>query len=303
MVAENFNLRKAKNMKKVLITGAKGQLGHKIQEILGIDYELVLTDSDNMDITDAELVDSFVSKAEPDYIIHAAAYTQVDKAEDDKELCEKINVLGTLNIANSASKYGATLIYVSTDYVFDGLKSEPYLETDAPNPLSVYGATKLKGEEYVSKTCEKHYILRVSWLFGELPVGHPGSNFVETMLRLASSRDSLGVVDDQVGSPTYTGDLVRVMKSLLDSASLDAPAQYGLYHFSGKGACSWYDFAKEIFLSTGTKIDLKAITSMEYPQKATRPRYSYLDKGKIEGVLGTEVRGWKEMLGEYLKNR
>ena len=286
-------------MKKVLITGANGQLGHKIKEILSKDYELILTDAHNMDITNSELVASFLANAKPDYVIHGAAYTKVDQAEEDKALCEKINVLGTENIAQVCGKMDVPVIYVSTDYVFDGESKKPYTETDKPNPLSVYGATKFAGEELIRKYCEKHYILRISWLFGELPEGHPGSNFVETMLKLAATRDSISVVNDQIGSPTYTGDLVRVMKSLLDNGL----AKFGTYHFSGNCECSWYDFAKEIFEQTGTKIELKAITSPEYPQKAKRPRYSYLSKEKIANELGVTVRCWKEMLGEYLERR
>jgi dTDP-4-dehydrorhamnose reductase len=284
---------------KILITGAKGQLGHKIIEVMGSKHELILTDVDNMDITDLEVVRRVVTKEKPGHIIHAAAYTKVDKAEEEIELCRKINALGTKNVAIAAKENGAKLIYISTDFVFDGSKKTPYTEEDVANPLSVYGLTKYEGEKFVREICDEHYIIRVSWLFGELPKESTGeskgTNFVETMLRLAKNRSTLSVVSDQIGSPTYTGDLVETISKLIDVA----PA-FGTYHFSGSSGCSWYDFAKEIFAQTKTKIDLRPISNKEFPQKAKRPSYSYLGKRKIKGALRIEVRGWKEMLGEYL---
>lgn len=302
---------------KVLITGAKGQLGLKLKEILSPDFELVLTDSDDMDITDIEKVDEVIGWEKPDFIIHAAAYTQVDKAEEDKELCMKINARGTNNVAEIAEKYSATLLYISTDFVFDGQSKVPYTEDDEPNPLSVYGESKYIGEQYVASLCKKYYILRAAWLFGELPEGHPGTNFVETMFRLASERDFLTVVSDQIGSPTYTGDLVKVIHEIIRSQDFGSgtqgtsnpksqtlsPIPYGVYHFSGEGECSWYDFAKEIFKQSKIEIDLKPIKSDEYPQKAKRPPYSYLNKSKIKSALKMEVRPWQEMLREYLNKR
>jgi dTDP-4-dehydrorhamnose reductase len=283
---------------KILITGAKGQLGKKIIDILGNEYQLVLTDSDNMDITDISIVKKFVKKEKPDYIIHAAAYTAVDKAEENTELCRKINSFGTKNIATVTKENNIKLIYISTDFVFDGKKNIPYTEEDKPNPISVYGLTKYEGEEFIRNICVEYYILRTSWLFGELPEGRSGTNFVETMLKLAGEGKSLNVVNDQIGSPTYTGDLVLAILEIIKKS----PA-FGIYHFSGTGACSWYDFAKEIFRQTNTNVDLKTIKSAEYPQKAKRPSYSYLDKTKIEKALGVKVRIWQEMLGEYLKKR
>lgn len=282
-------------MKNILVTGAKGQLGNKIIELMSDKYRLILTDTDNMDITDIDAVRETVEKEKPDYIIHGAAYTKVDAAEENIEVCRKINALGTKNIAEIAKEHGAILFYVSTDFVFDGSKNKPYSETDTTNPLSVYGITKLEGEEFVGEICTDYYILRVAWLFGELPKDHPGSNFVETMLRLAKERDSLNVVNDQIGSPTYTGDLVNVILDIIDK---EIP--FGTYHFSGTAECSWYEFAKEIFAQTSTKIDLQPIQSDHYPQKAKRPPYSYLSKSKIEEALSIEVRPWQEMLREYL---
>jgi dTDP-4-dehydrorhamnose reductase len=255
-----------------------------------------------MDITDIEAVENTVKKEKPDYIIHAAAYTKVDKAEEEIDLCRKINSFGTKNVATVAEKYGAGLIYISTDFVFDGLKRLPYSEMDKANPLSVYGLTKYEGEEAIRKICNEYYIIRASWLFGELPTGHTGTNFVETMLKLAKEKAavkaSLNVVNDQIGSPTYTGDLVEVISMIINKTP-----EYGTYNFSGTGECSWYDFAKEIFRQAKTEVDLKPITSVEYPQKAKRPPYSYLDKAKIENALGIKVRSWKEMLEEYLSKR
>jgi len=280
---------------KVLVTGAKGQLGKKIIDLMSADFELVLTDSDNMDITDSSKVRKFIKSERPDFIIHGAAYTAVDKAEENIDLCRKINADGTKNIAETAKEFDSTLIYISTDYVFDGEKSSPYIETDKPNPLSVYGQTKLEGEKFIQQICDKYYIIRSAWIFGELPENHPGTNFVETMLRLAKKRDNLSIVSDQIGSPTYTGDLVKTITQLVKQKP-----EFGIYHFSGNGECSWYDFAQEIFRQNNIKIEFNAITSDQYPQKAKRPNYSYLDKSKIESALGIETRPWQEMLSDYL---
>lgn len=285
-------------MKKVLVTGAKGQLGKKIIELMSNDYSLVLTDYDTMDITSESQVEAVFSTEKPDIVIHGAAYTQVDKAEDNEEVCRKVNAIGSKVIAQAAKKNGACLIYISTDYVFDGKKTTPYIENDTVNPLSVYGQTKYEGEKYIENICEKYYIIRSAWIFGELPVGHPGTNFVETMLRLANEKDSLNIVSDQIGSPTYTGDLVKIIIDLIEKQP-----EFGLYHFSGEGAASWYDFAKEIFKQSNIEIKVNAITSKEYPQKAKRPAYSYMSKDKIEEKLSIKIRPWQEMLKEYLDKR
>lgn len=303
----------------VLVTGAKGQLGKKIIDLLSDKYALVLTDSEEMDITDKSMVNQVLESSKPDIIIHGAAYTKVDAAEENKELCYKINSEGTKNIAEAARQNGAILIYISTDFVFDGDNKTPYLENNTPKPLSVYGQTKFEGEKYVQEICDKYYIIRVSWLFGELPDGHPGTNFVEAMLKLAKERDSLNIVNDQIGSPTYTNDLVNVIDQIIRSQDLGvrtqvgknlkpttynlSPVPYGIYHFSGNNACSWYDFAKEIFKQTGNNIKLNPITSDQYPQKAKRPAYSYMAKDKIEKALGIKVRNWQEMVKEYINSR
>ena len=287
-----------KNNMKILVTGAKGQLGKKIIDVLGKEHQLVLTDYDNMDITDIKAIRAVVEKEKPDYIIHGAAYTQVDKAEENTELCRKVNSFGTKNIATIAEEYDIKLIYISTDFVFDGLKKLPYNEKDFANPLSVYGLTKYEGEEFIREICSKYYIIRVAWLYGELPIGHPGTNFVEVMLKLASEKPTLSVINDQIGSPTYTGDLVEIISKTI----IQSP-EFGTYHFSGTSPCSWYDFAKEIFTQANVEIDLRPITSSEYPQKAQRPMYSYLDKTKIENALNIKVKPWQKMLEEYLSKR
>ena len=291
---------------KILVTGAKGQLGKKIIEMLSPNYALVLTDSQEMDITDQISVNKVIGEEQPDFIIHAAAYTRVDAAEENEEICRKVNALGTKNIAEAAKANDATVIYISTDYVFDGTKTTPYVETDIAKPLSVYGQTKYEGEEFVRNICEKYFIIRTAWVFGELPEGHPGTNFVETMLRLAQEKDELNIVGDQIGSPTYTGDLVDIIEQIIKYAAAKtqgADVPYGTYHFSGQNPASWYDFAIEIFNQTNTTIKVNSITSDQYPQKAKRPTYSYLSKDKIEKAFKTNVRDWKEMLAEYLIKR
>jgi dTDP-4-dehydrorhamnose reductase len=286
---------------KILITGAKGQLGNKLIEVLRNDNELVLTDSDTMDITDASATSEKITFEKPDLIIHTAAYTKVDQAETDRDLAYNINATGTKNVSLAAKKNNATLIYISTDYVFDGTATSPYKEEDTTSPVNYYGETKLAGEKFVQETCDRYYILRTAWLYGELPQGHPGSNFVETMLRLAKDRDGLNVVNDQTGSPTYTGDLVNVICQIIERQS-GVPFPYGLYHVSGKGETTWYKFAKKIFELTHTDIKLNPITTNKYPTAAKRPRYSYLSKDKIEKE-NIIIRPWEDGLYEYLTKR
>lgn len=305
---------------KILITGAKGQLGHKLAEKLEArSYKLIPTDSDSMDITNAEATMKTISDEKPDIILHCAAYTKVDQAEEEKELAERINAIGTRNIAKAAKKNNSILFYVSTDYVFDGLGDSPLKESDPTDPVNFYGETKLAGEKFIQKICDKFYIIRTSWLYGELPKNHPGTNFVETMLRLAKERDNLTVVDDQIGSPTYTGDLIDSILFILNSIESESDSSknqvissgtpspetrvpFGIYHFSGEGETTWCQFAKEIFDQTGTKINLRPITTAEYPTKAKRPHYSYLSKEKIKSA-GVFVRPWQDGLKEYLQKR
>src|SRR3990167_10615579 len=284
---------------KILLTGAKGQLGFKIAEILSAGHDLILTDRDSLDITDQKKVADLVEKENPDVIIQAAAYTKVDQAEEEVELCQRINVDGTYHLARAAKEIKALMIYFSTDYVFSGKKKTPYEETDKPEALSVYGQTKHAGEKIVRYQGEKYYIIRTSWVFGETPKDYTGANFVQKMLFLANQYPELKVVNDQIGSPTYTKDLVEIVELLIDQYDSEVFLPFGIYHFSGEGECSWFDFAKEIFKQKKLPIAVKPIKTEELPLKAQRPKYSYLSKEKIKQSLGIEVRSWQEMLAEY----
>lgn len=267
---------------KVLITGAKGMLGQDLCPTLeDLGCFLIETDIDNLDITKKEDVEDFVSKAHPDLIIHLAAYTNVDKAEEEEEKAELINAIGTENVALAASKIDVPLIYISTDYVFDGSKNSPYLPTDKVNPINAYGRTKLKGEELVQKHCKKYYIARTSWLYGMY-----GKNFVDTMLSL-KDKEELKVVDDQWGTPTWTMDLAGALMKLLTKP-------YGIYHLSGGGKpTTWYNFAKTIFELSNLEVNLKPCTTEEFKRPANRPKYSVMDNDKM-------LRDWKLALKDYL---
>jgi len=284
-------------MKKILITGARGQLGKKLTEILSVDFDLVLTDTAEMDITNKEAVTRVFNKEKPDFIIHAAAYTRVDDAESQRELAYKVNALGSKNLAEATANLKIPIIYISTDYVFPGTGNQPLTEDDPTEPVNYYGQTKLDGENFIRKINPKHYIIRTAWLYGELPEGHPGSNFVETMLKLAKEKSEITVVDDQIGSPTYTGDLVRAIGEIIKK---NIP--YGVYHLSGEGATSWYNFANEIFNQSGIRVKITPTTSDNFLRPAKRPGYSYLSKKKLK-TAGIDVRPWADGLQEYLKNR
>jgi len=271
---------------KVLITGANGMLGqdvHPIFEKAG--YEVIKKGHSALDITDEKAVNKAIQELKPDYIIHCAAYTNVDKAESDYENAYKINVEGTKNIAAAAEKCNATMVYISTDYVFDGTKNIPYLPDDAPNPINAYGKTKYLGEMEVQKHCKKYYIARTSWLYGIY-----GKNFVETMLVLAQKNSQLKVVNDQTGSPTWTVELANGVLNLIKNK------EFGIYHLSGKNSATWYDFAKEIFKIENINVNLTPCTTEEFPRDAKRPKYSYMDNGGL-------LRDWKSALKDYLELR
>jgi dTDP-4-dehydrorhamnose reductase len=276
---------------KVLLTGSKGQLGNCFQDRLPADWELWATDSDVLDITDLIAVKSAVEEFRPNIIVNAAAYTAVDKAESEYELAALINKTGPKNLALAAKEVGARLVHVSTDYVFDGVAIDPYTETDATNPLGVYGLTKLDGEIAVATVHPESIIIRTAWVFSEY-----GNNFVKTMLRLAKEHDSLRIVADQRGCPTYAGDIAQVIIDLLRRN-----IEGGIYHFCGNLEVSWSEFANEIFtVAYSKKIILKKplinrITSDEYITAAKRPSYSSLNCDKIIG-LGIEPSNWKEAL-------
>lgn len=269
---------------KVLITGANGMLGKDLCPALeDIGCFVIPTDYDTLDITDENLTMETIKKIHPDLIIHCAAYTNVDKAEEEAEKAHLINATGTENVAKAASSTGATMVYVSTDYVFDGTKNSPYKPDDKTNPINVYGKTKLQGEIAVQKYVKKHYIARTSWLYGI-----HGKNFVETMISLAN-KEELKVVDDQKGCPTWTMELVQGIIKLLEKP-------YGIYHICGSNNTTWYGFSKAIFEKTNLKVNLKPCTTDEFPRPAKRPKYSVMDNNGI-------ARDWQIALDDYLKLR
>ncbi|WP_407855910.1 dTDP-4-dehydrorhamnose reductase [Enterococcus hailinensis] len=275
----------------ILITGGQGQLGTELRHLLDErKIEYVSTDADQLDITDKEGTYKFITEMKPELIYHCAAYTAVDKAEEEgKELDEKINVEGTRNVAEAAKAAGSTLVYISTDYVFDGKKQDGmYQIDDTTNPLSEYGRTKLLGEQAVQEIMEDYYIIRTSWVFGIY-----GHNFIYTMQNLAKTHDRLTVVNDQFGRPTWTRTLAEFMTFVIAEK-----APFGVYHLSNENSCSWYEFAKEILKETD--VEVAPVTSAEYPQKATRPQYSIMDLSKAK-ALGFEIPTWQEALASFLE--
>ncbi len=268
-----------------LITGAKGQLGTELAKLLP---DAVLTDSDTLDITNLDAVLEFVGKNNIDTIINCAAYTAVDKAEDDIELATRVNVLGPENLA----KTGCKIVHVSTDYVFDGTAHTPYSASDTPQPVSVYGKTKLAGEQAVLDNADVAVIIRTAWLYS----AH-GNNFVKTMRRLGAEKDTLNVVCDQIGTPTFAGDLAAAIVKILPQMNKD---NRGVYHYTNAGVCSWYDFATEIMELSELSCSVNPIPTSAYPTRATRPFYSVLDKSKIVDTFGVKVPHWKRSLKKCL---
>lgn len=277
----------------VLVTGANGQLGQALQSISGNypEIDFVFCSSSDLDITKKESCQAVFSKYKPTFCINAAAYTAVDKAESEPEKAHSINVIGAQNLAEVCKENETVLIHVSTDFVFDGEKTTPYNEDDSPNPTGVYGQTKLDGEKVIQKTFKNYFIVRTSWVYSQF-----GNNFMKTMLRLASERDSLSVVNDQTGTPTNAVDLAETLIKIIRSNS----KAFGVYNFSNDGQCSWYDFAQKIFEINKIKIDLQPIPTSSYPTPAKRPSYSVLDKSKIKEVFGVEVLDWKKSLNNTL---
>ena len=273
-------------MKKCLVTGANGMLGQDLCPILEANgYQVIRTDVAEMDITNSSEVEKVISTEKPDVVIHCAAYTNVDKAEEDIELARLINKTGSENIAKACAKNDCIMVCISTDYVFDGeLRNGPYKPTDKTAPLNNYGLTKWEGEEAVRNYCSKHYIIRTSWLYGI-----HGKNFVETMISLAD-KPELKVVNDQVGCPTWTVELAKGILKLLKTK------EYGIHHVCGSGQTSWYEFAKEIFKQANVNVNLKPCTTEEFPRLAKRPVYSVMFNNKI-------CRDWKESLKDYFKLR
>ena len=279
----------------VLITGANGQLGQSIQFIANKypNIQFVYTDFQEMDITNIENCQAVFAKHQPHFCINTAAYTAVDKAESEWDKAHLINAVGPENLAKVCKEFDTILIHISTDFIFDGTSKVPYLETDIPNPKSIYGQTKLDGELAIQKNWKKHFIVRTSWVYSQF-----GANFMKTMLRLASERDTLSVVNDQIGTPTYAVDLAEVLIKIINTENPTPNTQrpFGVYNFSNEGVCSWYDFAAAIFHQKGIQIDLKPIPTDSYPTPAKRPAYSVLDKTKIKKVFGVEIKNWKESL-------
>lgn len=275
---------------KVLVTGANGQLGYDvIKRLNALGDEPVGADREEFDITDGKATEDYITALRPDAIVHCAAYTAVDKAEDDRDTCRNVNVDGTRNIALACEKIGAKLVYISSDYVFGGSGTQP-LEIDAPkNPQNIYGITKLGGEEEAKK-CQKHFIVRTSWVFGI-----NGGNFVKTMLRLADSHEKLTVVDDQTGSPTYTPDLARLICDMIKTE------KYGTYHASNEGYCTWAEFAKEIMRQAEKTTKIIPCTTAEYPAKAKRPENSRLSKKCLDDAGFDRLPPWQDALARFLK--
>ena len=269
---------------KILVTGANGQLGTELQKLLP---NAIFADVDVLDITDADAVKRFVSNNQIDTIINCAAYTAVDKAEDDVELAQKINEDGPRNLALT----GAKIVHISTDYVFSGTNHKPYLPEDEANPVSVYGCTKRAGELAVLDNAKVAVVIRTAWLYSTC-----GNNFVKTMRRLGAEKESLNVVADQIGSPTFAKDLAQAIVTILPQMN---ETNKGIYHYTNEGVCSWYDFATEIMNLSGMGCKVNPIPSSAYPTKANRPFYSVLSKEKIKSVFNIEIPYWKESLRKF----
>ncbi|WP_417872288.1 dTDP-4-dehydrorhamnose reductase [Xanthomarina gelatinilytica] len=278
-------------MMNILVTGGDGQLATCIKDIASKELNFIYTDYLALDITCLDSMDSFFKTHSIAYCINCAAYTAVDEAESHPEVAFNINETGAKNLALVCKKHDTILIHISTDFVFDGTKSTPYTELDSPNPLGVYGASKLQGEKHIQSILSKYFIIRTSWLYSE-----HGHNFVKTMLRLFQERDLIKVVDDQMGSPTYAGDLALFIHRII---ALKSP-HYGLYHFSNLGATTWYGFAKAIQALSKSTTEVVAVPTSEFPTKAIRPRYSVLDTTKTQEVFGIEIESWEKRLSKVV---
>ncbi|WP_419955653.1 dTDP-4-dehydrorhamnose reductase [Neobacillus niacini] len=276
---------------KVVVTGAAGQLGKDVLlELERKNHQAYGLDRQQLDITIEEDVMAYISEVKPDVILHCAAYTNVDAAEENEDAAYAVNAAGTEYLAKAAKLNGAKMLYVSTDYVFDGSANEPYEVDEPTKPLGAYGRTKLAGEQLLQKQLDEFFIVRTAWVFGI-----HGNNFVKTMLRLGKERGEVGVVHDQVGSPTYTVDLAQFMVELMETD------KYGVYHATNSGICSWYEFAVEIFKQAELNVTVNPLTSDQFPRPAARPNYSVLSKKRIEQEGLNPLRDWKEALAAYLK--
>lgn len=276
---------------KVLVTGVKGQLGFDVmKELKKRGHEAVGVDIDEMDLTNPAQVREVMTQTAPEAVIHCSAFTAVDRAEDEQELCMKVNAEGTRYVAEACAEIGCKLLYLSTDYIFSGEGETPWEPDDAPNPLNVYGLSKYKGEQAVRERLQNYFIVRISWVFGI-----HGNNFVKTMLRLGEERGAVSVVNDQIGSPTYTVDLAVLLVDMIESEA------YGEYHATNEGICSWYDFAREIFRAAGMdEVTVTPVASDEFPTKAKRPKNSRMSKEKLVKNGFNKLPPWQDAVQRYL---
>lgn len=282
-------------MKKVLVTGGNGQLGSELKRLLQDDLsaKFLFTDLPELDITSQTAVRQYIEKNRPDIIVNCAAYTQVDKAELEPDLAFRINAQAVKILSHEAVRTSAGFIHISTDFVFDGFKNTPYLEDDMPNPLSVYGKSKLEGEQFA---LEAGMVIRTSWLYSSF-----GQNFLKTILRLSNERDEIRVVFDQVGTPTFAGYLAQTIRAIVHRHfTMDTLPEKEIFHYSNEGVCSWYDFAQEIIRLANRSCRIKPIETHEYPLPAKRPAYSVLNKHKIKQYLGITIPHWTESLRECM---
>jgi dTDP-4-dehydrorhamnose reductase/dTDP-4-dehydrorhamnose 3,5-epimerase len=274
-----------------MVTGVNGQLGHDVMmQLKEMEFDIIAPRRDEFDLTNKEQVKNFIMKEKPEVIIHCAAYTAVDKAEDEKDLCYLVNVEGTRAVAEAAKEINAKVVYVSTDYVFDGLGQEPHTEEKETNPVNYYGYTKEQGERIARELIDKHFIVRTSWVYGI-----NGNNFVKTMIKLAESRNELNVVSDQIGAPTYTKDLAQFIINLVQTNN------YGTYHGVNEGYCSWHDFAESIFEKSGISMIVNQISTEEYPTRAKRPLNSRLTKENTSKAGIDRLPHWEDALTRFIE--
>lgn len=276
---------------KVLVTGINGQLGHDVMgELKKRGHEAVGVDIGEMDITDAGCVKRVMTQTAPEAVIHCSAYTAVDRAEEEVELCRRVNAEGTKNVAEVCAELDCKLLYLSTDYIFSGEGERPWEPGDEPDPLNVYGLTKYEGEQEIKSRLNKYFVVRISWVFGV-----NGNNFIKTMLRLGRENGAVRVVDDQIGSPTYTYDLAVLLVDMIETE------KYGEYHASNEGICSWYEFAKEIFAAAGmNEVEVTPVSSEEFPAKAKRPKNSRMSKEKLVKNGFNKLPSWQDAVKRYV---
>ncbi len=276
-------------MSKILVFGASGQLGQCLKKVAAEQQitDIIFPGEGTANILDEDGLKKLFEEHKPQYCINCAAYTAVDKAEDDVDTARKVNRDGAANLARFCKSYGATLVHVSTDFVFEGNSTQPLTETDQAAPINVYGLTKLEGEKIIAETLPEHYILRTSWLYSEY-----GNNFVKTMLRLGAEKDELKIIADQVGTPTYAIDLAACILKIIQNDN----EQYGIYHYSNEGVTSWYDFAMGIFDISNTQVKVYPVCTSEYVTRAVRPAFSVMDKSKIKAAFNIEIPYWRKSL-------